>query len=107
MEGGFAFSYIRCSYALSMNDKSFNKLSLHEKSLLVEDMAAHLISIEFYDHRIHLYALNDLFIEAYHNIETREIERISVAENGDLDKYLAQIILQPWKTDRLPFAPGL
>lgn len=90
-----------------MKDNSFSKLSLRDKNLLIDDVAAHLLSIEFYDHRVHLYALNNFFIEAYHNIETREIERISVAEDGDLDKYLSQITIQPFKSKRLPFAPGL
>lgn len=90
-----------------MKDMSFNNLSLRDKTLLIDDVATHLLSIEFYDHRVHLYSLNNLFIEAYHNIETRQIDRISVAQTGDLDKYLAQITLQPLIRNPRPFAPGL
>jgi hypothetical protein len=77
-----------------MKRKHFNDLSLHDKLLLVDDMATEVCSIEFYDHRIHLYALSSIFIEAYHNIETGNIDRITVAEYGDLDKYLSRIILR-------------
>jgi hypothetical protein len=83
-----------------MRTNNFNELSIQNKSLLVEDLATHLCSIEFYDYRIHLYALNSLFIEAYHNIESKEIERIESAEYGDLDKYLSRISLDYSGTKR-------
>lgn len=74
----------------------FNDLSMHDKAVLVTDFATELCSIEFYDHRIYLYALNSLFIEAYHNIESGEIERISVADYTDLDKFLTRIRVIPF-----------
>jgi hypothetical protein len=77
-----------------MNEIHFNDLSMHNKTLLVDDLATELCSIEFYDHRIYLYSLNSLFIEAYHNIETREIERIAIAKYTDLDKFLTRVRLQ-------------
>jgi uncharacterized protein YutE (UPF0331/DUF86 family) len=87
--------------------ENFDNLSLHDKTLLIEDAATHIFSIEFYDHRVHLYSLNNLFIEAYHNIDTKKVDRISVASIGDLDKFLSRIILQPFIRDKRPFAPGL
>ena len=74
----------------------FNELSMHDKALLVDDFATELCSIEFYDHRIFLYDLNGNFVEAYHNIDTREIERISIANYSDLDKFLTRIRIQPY-----------
>jgi hypothetical protein len=76
-----------------MKKINFNDLSLSNKVLLIDDLATEICSIEFYDHRVYLYSMHTLFIEAYHNIETQEIERISVAEYGDLDKYLSRILL--------------
>jgi hypothetical protein len=76
-----------------MREIHFNDLSMHDKTLLVTDFATELCSIEFYDHRIYLYSLNSLFIEAYHNIETREIERIAVAKYSDLDKFISRVRL--------------
>jgi len=71
---------------------SFNAMSMNHKRIIVEDYATELCSIEHYDHRIYLYAINDLMIEAYHNIATKEIEKIAVADYKDLDKFL------PWIT---------
>lgn len=71
---------------------SFNAMSMKHKRTIVEDYATELCSIEHYDHRIYLYAINDLMIEAYHNIATKEIEKIEVANYKDLDKFL------PWIT---------
>jgi hypothetical protein len=90
------------------NPALFNKLSLHQKVLLVDDMGIELCSIEHYDHRIHLFAFNELFIEAYHNIETKQLEKIAVAEYGDLDKYLSRITISTLKKGRNRFqAPML
>jgi hypothetical protein len=75
------------------NNIGFNELTMKDKLVIVEDFATELCSIEFYDHRIYLYAINDLMIEAYHNIETREVERIVIAEYRDLDKFLPWITL--------------
>jgi hypothetical protein len=77
----------------SNNNISFNELRMQDKLTIVEDFATELCSIEYYDHRIYLYAINDLMIEAYHNIATKEIEKIVVAEYRDLDKFLPWITL--------------
>jgi len=76
-----------------MKQVPFNELSMKHKIVLVEDFSEELASIEFYEHRIHLYALDSLLIEAYHNIETKQIDRITIAQYGDLDKFLPWITL--------------
>lgn len=73
--------------------KTFNELSLREKALLIEDMGVELCSIEFYDYRIYLYAFNNLLIEAFENIESKKIERVTTADYGNLDKYTSRITL--------------
>ncbi|RAV99169.1 hypothetical protein [Pseudochryseolinea flava] len=76
-----------------MKQVPFNELAMKHKIVLIEDFSEELASIEFYEHRIHLYALDSLLIEAYHNIDTKQIERITIAEYGDLDKFLPWITL--------------
>lgn len=78
-----------------MKTSHFDRLSMHNKTLLIDDMATALGSIVYYDHRIYLYSLNSLFIEACHNLDTGKVERISVVTYADLDKFLTRIRLQP------------
>lgn len=71
----------------------FNELPLTDKALLIAEFGKYLESIEFYDYWIHLYALNSNFIEIYYNINTRQIDRISLVNYADLDKYLSRIVI--------------
>jgi hypothetical protein len=77
------------------NQDTFNGLSLKNKTLLLEDLGIELCSIEFYDHRIHLYAMDNMLVEVFQNIETREVERITTADYSNLDKYTMRITLEP------------
>jgi len=72
----------------------FNELPLPDKALLMAEFGTYLESIEFYDYWIHLYALHAHLIEVYYNTQTRQIEKISMAEYKDLDKYLSRIIIR-------------
>lgn len=81
-----------------MKQIRFNELPLTDKALLVTEFASFLQSIEFYDYRVHLYNLNNHFVEVYYNITTRQVERISLANYDELDKYLPRIILQNLRT---------
>lgn len=76
-----------------MRQTGFNELKLNDKILLIEDLGVELCSIEFYDHRIYLYAFDSLLIEVFKNIETRKVENITVANYGDLDKFITRITL--------------
>ncbi|HEY0654371.1 MAG TPA: hypothetical protein VGD65_14625 [Chryseosolibacter sp.] len=76
-----------------MKQARFDELSLEDKALLVYEFASPLMSIEFYDFRVHLFSLNGHFIELYQNIETRQIHRIATAPYSALDKYLPRILL--------------
>lgn len=81
---------------------AFDDLSLENKLLLIEDLGNELLSIEYYDHRIHLYEFNNLLIESYVNLETRVIDQMTICEQGDLDKFLMRITLplHKWNTSR-------
>lgn len=76
-----------------MKKTYFNDLSLELKSKIITEFATPLASIEHYDHRIDLFALNSLLIERFENISTGEIEKIAQAEYADLDKYLSRFVI--------------
>jgi hypothetical protein len=84
---------------------TFNELSLKHKLLLLEDLGIELMSIEHYDHRIFLYEFNNLFVECYQNIDSREFETIRVCTFNELDKFLSRITLplHKWNTRRSNF----
>ena len=76
-----------------MRPTPFNDLSLEQKQLLIEDLAIQIFSMEYYDHRIHLYSLNGLMIEAYYNIESKALDKIETVSYQNLDKYLSRILI--------------
>lgn len=76
-----------------MEAGKFNELKLVDKAWLLYEFGDYLLSIEYYDHRISLHALNSNIVEMYQNIDTNEIVRISIASYGDLDKYLSRIVI--------------
>ncbi len=76
-----------------MKRNCFNDLSLELKGKIVDEFASALLSIEYYDYRIDLFALNSIFIERYQHIESGNVEKIREAEYRDLDKYLSRIVI--------------
>ena len=76
-----------------MKTPGFNNLPLALKADLIHDQGRLVLSIEHYDYRIDLYAIDGLFVEQYENIETRQIEKITMASYHDLDKYLSRIVI--------------
>jgi hypothetical protein len=76
-----------------MRQKTFNELSPDQKLLLIEDIGTPVFSMEYYDHRINLYALNNMFVEVYHNIETKMVDRMESIAYNELDKYLSRILI--------------
>ncbi len=76
-----------------MNKTSFNDLSLEVKHKILGEFASHVLSIEHYDYRVDLFALDSLLIERYQNIETGAVEAIALCGYAGLDKYLSQIMI--------------
>lgn len=76
-----------------MKAGKFNDLTLADKYWLVCEYAEYLLSIEHYDYRVSLYSLNCHYIEVYKNIDTRIIEKISIAGSSELNKYLSRILI--------------
>ncbi|HCW06658.1 MAG TPA: hypothetical protein DGG95_04750 [Cytophagales bacterium] len=50
-----------------------------------------LIAIDYYGYKISLYSLGTDFYEIFYNPRTNEIEKISLATEDDLKKYLNRI----------------
>ena len=76
-----------------MKAARFNELTLVDKAWLVSEFGDLLVSIEHDDHRIFLFSLNLHFVELRQNIDSRQIEKISIAGYKDLDKYLSRILI--------------
>ena len=68
-------------------------MSLLHKGLLIEDIGVHLVSIEHYDHRIHLYSLHGLLIEMRYDVETKHLISVESISYEDMDKYLSRILI--------------
>lgn len=83
-----------------MKAARFNELTLVDKAWLVSEFGELLVSIEYYDYRIFLFSLNSHLIEMFQNIDSRQIEKISVASYKDLDKYLSRILIGSLKIKR-------
>jgi hypothetical protein len=84
------FSMIR---KRQMKAGAFNQLPLTDKFWLVQEYGHYLLSIEYYDYRVSLCALNSEFVEIYKNIDTRIIEKICIADSRALDKFLTRVII--------------
>lgn len=76
-----------------MKAGTFDELPLADKFWLVQEYGQYLLSIEYYDYRVSLCALNSHFVEIYKNIDTRIIEKICIADCRGLDKFLTRIVI--------------
>ena len=76
-----------------MKLESLDSLSLSDRALLLAEFGHFLVSMEYYDYRLYLFSLNDGFVEIFENVDSRQIQRISVASYKDLDKYLSRIVI--------------
>jgi hypothetical protein len=88
-----SYSLIVYLNVIVMRQVRFNELSIVDKAMLIAEFGNFLRSTDFYNYRVHLYALNENFIEVYYNVETRQVERITLAMYEHLDKYMSAIIL--------------
>lgn len=76
-----------------MKAGQFDELKLRDKAWLVQEFGSHILSIEYYDYRIHLFSFNSDFVELYYHIGRKRVEKIVIAKYGDLDKYLSRIVI--------------
>lgn len=68
------------------------------RAKVIHEFGKPVLSIEYYDHRINLFVLNNTFIEHYQNLETGRVDKIIEAGYDDLDKYLSRIVIGSLKT---------
>lgn len=83
----------RLKSSMMKKKPNFDDLSLELKETIVREFASSILSLEYYDHRVDLFALNSLLIERYEKIETGELVKIVQATYADLDKYASQIMI--------------
>lgn len=77
-----------------MVNTSFNKLTLHDRAMLIAEFGVYLESIEWFSsHWIHLYSIEGHFVEVYYNLLTRQIDLITMISYDGLDKYLPRIVI--------------
>ncbi|HEV8512212.1 MAG TPA: hypothetical protein VGQ59_03015 [Cyclobacteriaceae bacterium] len=54
----------------------------------------YLVTIEYYAHKVNLYTVDAEFYEIHYNNVDNEIEKINLATEDDLKKYLSRIELE-------------
>lgn len=76
-----------------MDEGKFNRLSLPDRANLIWEEGIFIHSVTFENYCLMLYSISDQFIELSYDIRANTILWISVANQYDLSKYLADIEL--------------
>jgi hypothetical protein len=76
-----------------MDEGKFNRLSLADRAYMVREQGMFVHSVTFKNYCLMLYSINDQFIELSYDIKASSIVWISVANQYDLSKYLADVHL--------------
>lgn len=58
----------------------------------------YLITIEYYNQKINLYAVDEDFYEIYYDSKSNEVVEINLAMGNDMDKYVNKIDIGRFKT---------
>jgi hypothetical protein len=66
---------------------------MNEDAQRIWDNGNHLISIKYYNYRISLYSVGKEFFEIFYNPESNTIEKINLATEDDLKKFLNRITI--------------
>lgn len=74
-----------------MDKIQFENLSLEDKAKLVWEEGTYVETLEYYNAKINLHSIGSVFIEVYYNVSTNEIEKISIADDVEMKKYLNNI----------------
>lgn len=77
-----------------MTVPDFVVLSLNDRAQILWDQGKYLETIEYYGYRVNLYALANFFVEVYYSPVTQSIDKIDVAYENDLKKYISMIKLR-------------
>lgn len=68
-------------------------LSLNDRAEVLWDQGNYLETVVYYGYTLKLYSLSSFFVEVYYSPITQSIEKIEVAYEEDLKKYLGRIKL--------------
>lgn len=78
-----------------MSSKEFNQLSNDKKARIILNESVFLASIQDYNCKVHLYSLNNFFVEVRLTPITNDVMKIAIVNTNELDKFIHQIEL-PW-----------
>jgi hypothetical protein len=67
----------------------FMNLPLEKKKQIVWTQGQFVDNMIYYGQRVNLYSINELFVEVFYNNELNDIDRITVATEYDIKKYIA------------------
>lgn len=69
-------------------------MDLNQLANRITNFGQFVEAIEYYNRRINLYAVDNVYYEVYYNQETNDIEKINQVTEQDLTKYLNRIKLR-------------
>jgi hypothetical protein len=72
----------------------FENLPIDLRAQIVWKRGKFVDHIFYYNQRVNLYSIDEYFVEVFYNGEKNEIERVAIATDQDLKKYIAQIKLE-------------
>jgi hypothetical protein len=76
-----------------MDEGKFNRLSLADRADMVREQGTFVHAVTFKNYCLMLYSINDQFIELSYDRKAGSILWISLANQYDLSKYLADVHL--------------
>jgi hypothetical protein len=77
-----------------MSIPDFVTLSIDERATILWDQGTYLETDVYYGRTVKLYALHSFFVEVYYSSVTQSIEKVEVAYEQDLKKYLGKIKIE-------------
>jgi hypothetical protein len=74
-----------------MSEFEFQRLSLSGRADVLWSKGEYLGEVIYYRQQVKLYSLFSFFVEVWYNPDKGMIEKIEIATNSDLNKYLGRI----------------
>jgi hypothetical protein len=73
--------------------KTFEKLDVKGRYELLRREGERVLTVSFYNFCVTLYTFNGCLVESYFNIRSLKVEKVEVAQNADLAKYMEYITI--------------
>jgi hypothetical protein len=71
----------------------FDTLPIDLRAQIVWTRGRYVETIVYYNQRVNLYSIDEYFVEVFYNGEKNEVERITIATDQDIKKYIMNINL--------------